>query len=377
MEQVPPYSKEIQENRMLVPAEWAGPSQKIPQKWSQMHWINDLPGKCYCYLWAGMPSHDSTYNLPRGYDFYVISYHIDPVDYVWVEQQALKLQATLIILTEGRFYDYALPDNVICVPWLYWHRQMDLMMEWFPEKKPRDLIYKASAICNRITQSKLIIFTALMENIERSSLLVRLGTWLENRNVHNWQPTGNSLLDNLTDIFKNKYLGTEIKLDDFQNKTHNYQRFTADPWTDTYSRSAIHFTNESFHYSFMVNDKGQACTLPGPFITEKTLKCLVGGTPFVPVGQFDTYGYLSDLGFKFDYGIDLSWDNDPGNLTRLESIVRLILDLKNKSMHDIWEDAQESTKHNFDLIWSGQFYQTCEYRNQKSVDQLLKTVRSI
>jgi hypothetical protein len=109
---------------------------------------------------------------------------------------------------------------------------------------------------------------------------------------------------------------------------------------------------------------------PGPFLTEKTLKCLLSGTAFVANGQADTYSALSNLGLKFDYNFDLSWDKDIGNLSRLSSIIQLICWLKPYSAMEIFEMTKNSTEHNFDHVWSGEFYQECERHNFKSIEQI-------
>ena len=114
---------------------------------------------------------------------------------------------------------------------------------------------------------------------------------------------------------------------------------------------------------------------PGPFITEKTLKCLVGGHAFVPVGQFETLKWLTQLGFDFDYGIDLSWDADPGNLSRLEKICYLIKSLSHASVRDLQQSTRKSTQHNLNHINSREFYRNCENHNQTTIDHVLSMLQ--
>jgi len=103
---------------------------------------------------------------------------------------------------------------------------------------------------------------------------------------------------------------------------------------------------------------------PGPFVTEKTWKCLLSRTAFVPVGQVHTYEWFRQLGLKFDYGeLDLEFDNDAGNLTRLEKIVGLIESLRYWSAQDLYEMTLESTRHNHELVTSTRFWDICEQSN--------------
>jgi len=78
------------------------------------------------------------------------------------------------------------------------------------------------------------------------------------------------------------------------------------------------------------------------------------------------------LGLKFDYGeLDLEFDNDAGNLTRLEKIVELIKSLQQWSAHDLYEMTLDSTLHNRELVTSTRFWDICEASNE-SVYKILK-----
>jgi hypothetical protein len=123
-------------------------------------------------------------------------------------------------------------------------------------------------------------------------------------------------------------------------------------------------------------ENNESYVYPGPDIDEKTLKCLVAGTPFVPAAQFDIYGTLSRLGLKFDYGFDTSWDQDAGNLTRFQDICRLIDNLNQHSIEDIVDMTQESTRHNQEYIISGDFYKLCESKNSAVIDQVFLSLES-
>jgi hypothetical protein len=242
------------------------------------------------------------------------------------------------------------------------------MKNWFGVKEKTKPNYKFSAVCNRISQSKLWITTALLEHARSTSLIV-LNTWLDEKNVHGWNKTGNANLDELTEIFCKRYLGQRLSIDDFDNATQNKQCITGNPWQALYQDCVINFTNESFHYSKMIKNN-QEYICPGPFITEKTLKCLLGATAFVPVGQFQTYQTLTNLGLCFDYGFDTSWDLDSGNITRFESIVNLINWLNQHSIDELVSMTVNSNSFNQNHIISGQFFQNCENVNSQSIEKI-------
>lgn len=350
---------------MLVPMPWTGTPDRC--YFEHVSWMKQLPNSAFLALWLRWP----TFDLPPDRSVYVVSFHLEPVDTDWLDRQAARIPAPIIVLHDGQYYDWPHADNIIPMTYIYWHQQLDTMIQWFGAIKEikRSKTHLASAYCSRITQSKLLTFTALAEYVGMDRCMLTLSDWLEEKNVHYRQPCGNKTLDDLSDIFWDKYFGKIFQQDDYTQEK-NHQSFTSNFHTPVYQDCALHFTNESYHYSFMGEH-----TKPGPFFTEKTLKCLAAGQPFIPVGQFDTYGSLERLGFRFDYGFDTSWDADPGNLSRLESIIGLIKTLKNKTIQDIVLDSADSCQHNLDHVLSGNFAKICQDRNDQSIQKVLSIVQ--
>ena len=352
---------------MLVPMPWQGPAKNVP--WPYLNWLADLKGRNWCALWQRWPGSACVpTNLPLGYDNYIVSFHLEPIDLDWCKQQSEMVQAPIIVLSDADPESFNTLGNVHLFQFMHWHRQVDLVQSWHglctPKHRPQ---FHASAFCNRITQSKLIIFAALVKHIGLDRCMLQLGNLLDDKNVHFGSSTGCEDLDTLTDYFFANWSGKTLSIDQFDTHRDNYQQFTSNPWANYLQDAAVHFTNESYHYSQMYDQ-----IYPGPFITEKTIRCLVGGRAFVPVGQYRTYRRLRELGLEFNYGFDLSWDEDPGNLTRLSSIVRLIQHIATLSVEEISADSEASNLHNFDAIWSGKFYRNCEQHNHKTIAEIFQ-----
>lgn len=337
---------------MLVPEPWQGTAQSIP--FQDMQWLADMHDRTYLALWQRWPEHD----LPLGWHRYVVSFHLEMIDLDWIQRQAERVQAPILLLSDLDHNDYQFHPGIEYHQYYYWHRQLDQIMQWFPAPCARHITHKFSAFCNRITQSKLWVFTALAEYAGQEHCQLKLDTWLEEKNVHHREPCGHAELDYLSHVFYTKYLGQKYLIDDFDNARHNVQSHTANPWHPAYQSVAFNFTNESWHYSRM-HDK----VLPGPFLTEKTLKCLAGGTPFISVAQAGVYRALAHLGLEFDYGLDLSWDDDTGNISRMAAVVGLIKSMSECSAEELWARAKHSSEHNHDMIWSGEFSRRCEEHN--------------
>ena len=357
---------------MLVPEPWEGNAIDVP--FVDFAWIKDIPGKVYVRLFQKFPSDTDNPNhlpFPEGYDAYLVSFYLESIDLNFIKKCAETISAPIFVLSDATVTDYQVPDNIKFITYYYWHHQLELAMQWFPRQPIKKTVtHKASAICNRITQSKMLITTALLEEFDSNELMVKLGTWMEEKNVHFRQPTGNKLLDDVADVFWKKYFGKILEIDKFDNGTQNYQQHTINPWIPALQNVALHFTNETIAYSYMQPAGEKSYVYPGPFLTEKTLKCLPAGTAFIAVGQSDTYTALSNLGLKFDYNFDLSWDKESRNLSRLSSIIQLIRWLKPYSAMDVFEMTRPSTEHNFDHVWSGDFYQACELFNSRSIEQI-------
>jgi hypothetical protein len=351
---------------MLVPMPWAGAPSQCPHE--EVEWVKQLPDTVYLDLWLRWPTHD----LPLGYNAYVLSFHLEAVDTDWIDRQCQRIDAPIVVLHDGSYYDWPHANNVHPKCYYYYHNQVEKIHNWYGKTFEINLNpqYMVSAYCSRITQSKLIVFTALAEYLDQTQTRLTLSDWLEPKNVHHYESTGNHTLDHLTEIFWGKYFGKIIQHDDY-DQSLNYQSLTSNYLIPEYRNTALHFTNESYHYSLT-----NTHIRPGPFITEKTLKCLVAGQPFVPVGQFDTYGHLSKLGFQFDYGFNISWDQDPGNLTRLESIIKLIKELSNWSILDIVNDTKESSQQNLEHVNSGNFAKTCQTNNNSTIDFVINLLKS-
>ena len=346
---------------MFCPKTWCGEPKNFTHH-DLYPWVKKLPvnKNIFCLFWANW---HNKIDLPNGYDYYIVSYQIENVDLEWLTQQQEKCNGQFIVLHPGYSYDCQL-NNTTFITYTWLHQDLDKMISWWGVNPiPTNKKYKFSAICNRISQSKIWVTTKLLETSREDSLII-LNSWLELKNVHNWQPTGNTNLDKLTDVYRTKYQTLELK-DDFDQKKDNNQRRNSNPYQPVYQDSALHFVNGSFHYSQMTD-----YIWPGPDIDEKTLKCLLGGVAFIPCAQFETYKFLQDLGLEFDYDFDTSWDQDPGNLTRFDRICQLIDDLAQYSPTALLAKTQESTEFNRNFILDKKFHRNCEQINQQSLDQL-------
>lgn len=345
---------------MFEPAHWIGPIKDF-QYFNDYPWLEKYKNRNYC---IGISAHwDYFGDLPLGYDAYIFIHHVELCDTNWLEAQQKRVDAPIYVLLSGSHYDTSIP-GVTFISYTHWHIDLNKLIEWWGVRKtPQTKKYKFSAVCNRVTQSKVWVTTKILELAFNDSLVINNPKWIEDVNVHGWQHTGVEYLDNLTDIYLEKYIN--LYLTDSFDKDKNFQRYNSNPWQPMYEDAAIHFTNGSTHYSLM-----NGHIYPGPHIDEKTFKCLIAGIPFIPTAQFDIYGQLSKFGLEFEYHFDTSWDQDPGNMSRFVSICKLIEELNEYSADDLYRLNRAVAEYNQAYIIGGQFEYKCEEHNQQAIAQL-------
>jgi hypothetical protein len=306
-------------------------------------------------------------DLPPGYAAYVIKTEGPNVE--WAEQQAQLVDAPIFYCCLPK--DYGTFDhlpNVHFVPVIEWHYQFEIMSQVYGATVNKTINHKVSALCHRGTQSKIVVLSALAQHIGLEQCLVSLHN-IRDDEVHHWQPTKNHIIDQHTQYFIENFLDKTIKIDQFSNKdltqVHDFHH-------PAYENSAININNESFHYSYMHTTDQKERINPGPFITEKTLKCLLAETAFINNGQFDVYATLTSLGFEFDYGLDLNYDSDSGNLSRLAGVLELIKSLSQYSSEELYLRTRHSCLHNKEHIMSGKFYKLAQAVNDQATETILE-----
>jgi len=317
-------------------------------------------------FWASVNWQDcGQKNLPKGYSGYVVKTEGPNVE--WIEKQAHLVDAPIFICQ--LYKDYGTFDhlpNVHFIPTIEWHYQFDQMQKVYDAKVEKNPQYKFSALCHRATQSKILVLTTLAQYIGLEQCLVSLHN-VQEKGVHYWQKTNNPVVDQCMQYFLENFKDKNILIDDFNNnnklQVYNFHH-------SAYTDAAINITNESFHYSYMIINNKEV-TLPGPFITEKTLKCIMSETAFINNAQFDTYVTLMSLGFKFDYGFNLEYDNDSGNISRMIAMLDLVKTLCKINTQDLYEQTRDSCVHNKEYVMSGDFYRTSEAINQRGIETIL------
>ena len=313
------------------------------------------------------------FDLPESYTKYFLSFHTEYLHLEWVIEQAKKVYPKKIILAT----DYEIipsdywPNNITTIQWITVHKQIDLLLHITSTVdgiiKPK---YKISSLSFRVSQYKKFITAYLLKHFAKNDMILTYHNNLGKIEDHHGYPPEFSFLDGLDIDHLTKTL---INFDD--NFSGSVGPVGNGNWiNDAYRDALINLTNESFHYSGTIfNNKPDYW--PGPYITEKTFKPLLAGRPLLAVGQYQTYEYLTRLGFDVNFGFDRSYDQDPGDLTRIGKIFKLLDAINQTTIDKLFDSSVEAVKFNLEWIQSGNFYQHCQDINNKN-QNFLKNLAS-
>lgn len=314
-------------------------------------------------------------DLPPGHRGYIVK--VEGHDLDWLLRQSKLVDAPIFVLNgcvnPGDFFDPA--TSVHWLPWIDWHYHLQAMLQNFSPVVIKRLTKKISSLV-RISKLNKMIALAAVKKYHSHDSIVSLNENLYWRTHLNHSRTGHSDFDALlkeVDTYANecKYIddistylanntSLHVKLNDFHHPA--------------YQCCAINVTNESFYNSDGWKANERSFTYPGPFLTEKTLKCLLGETAFIANGQFQTYSTLRSLGFEFEYGLNLSYDNIKPDLDRLIAMFRLIQSLESLDIMEIFENTRNSCLHNKEHVLSGKFYAISEKINQETVQYIYSNI---
>jgi len=301
------------------------------------------------------------FELPKNYQKYFLSFHTECLNLIWVIQQAIKVYPRTIIFVTDYKTDLSdwpsAPENIINVDWITIHKQLNLLQKTFgivnQVQIPR---YKISSLSYRITQYKRFITAYLLENFDKNDMILTYHNVLNKPEDLHSHPADIKCLEKLNFDFGKTIINFDDKF--FGNLPVNNGNWKNAAYTD----ALINLTNESFHYS-KTTVQNKQCVWPGPYLTEKTFKPLLSGRPFLAIGQYNTYNWLQQLGLKIDFGFDITYDNDSGDLTRIEKIFEVLDFINQNSIEYLFESSLDSVEYNLQYISTGQLYDTCQKIN--------------
>jgi hypothetical protein len=337
------------------------PQESIQWFLKKYYNVNDMPVDVFYALNLQWPN----FELPSDYKKYFCSFHTEYVDIDWLINQAQKIYPSpfLCILDYDVDSSELFPDNLKFIKQLTLHKQIKLAADVYGIRHINDFAYpefKLSSLSWRITQYKKFITAYLKQNFDHTQMILSYHSIVgKEDDLHNNFP-----FDYLTKLDLNigKFLNNCI---DETSIINSSPVENANWHVPAFQNALFNLTNESFHYSMTIK-ADKPFVYPGPYLTDKTIKPLIAGRPIIPVGQAKTIEFLKELGFNFNYGLDLSFDNDTGDLSRIKGIFDTIDRIQLTPLKELYEMTENSVNLNLSAIATGIVYDIGESVNKKS-----------
>lgn len=309
------------------------------------------------------------FELPANYQRYFISFHTEYMDIPWILEQARRVYPAPILLVTD--YDIeknpVWTENITVIKYITLHKQLDRAIKDIGMateiKTPK---YKISSLSYRITQYKKFVTAYLLQHFDHNNMILTYHNSIGKLDDHHGYPDGYPYLDQLGLASLAKTL---INFEDDTESINISPVLNASWQIAPFLDGWINLTNESWHYSRTILDD-QNFYYPGPYLTEKTFKPLLAGRPFLAVGQCNTYKTLKDLGLSVDFGFDISYDTDSGDLTRIKGIFSAIDYIQNTNLDQLFQSGIDAVRYNLNYIKNNDLFVHCEDLNTESVKKI-------
>jgi hypothetical protein len=317
-------------------------------------------------IFLGINLYWPKFDLPANYQRYFVSFHTEYMDVHWIVEQARRVYpAPILLVTDYDIENHPIwPDNIIACRYITLHKQLaqainDIGMAT-EIKTPK---YKISSLAYRITQYKKFVTAYLLQHFNHSDMILTYHNSLGKLEDHHGYPDGYPYLDQLDLASLTKTL---INFEDDTESINISPVLNASWQIAPYQDAWVNLTNESWHYSKTIFNNHNFY-YPGPYLTEKTFKPLLAGRPFLAVGQCNTYKTLKELGLSVDFGFDINYDTDSGDLTRIKDIFSTIDYIQNTNLDHLFQSGIDAVRHNLNYIRNNNLFVHCEDLNTESV----------
>lgn len=337
-------------------------------------WLHQLVrGKTWFGLNYDWPSNFPTSPLaiPEGYDTYVISWHLEPWDFDWIENFCtIHRNQQLIIIGE---FDYQSPyDNCKAIKYHCWDLFVPYVLFTFGKSHNfnNKKLYRLSSLVNKPNFTKTLVSSLLHKHYNQNKNL--LMSWNVNVRGENCQSMnflnqieGRPKLNDLAQYYYSVMKNNTIIIDQFEDNPNLHCNFDHCAYNDC----LINLTNETFVQSLKHQQK-----FPGPYLSEKSWKPLLAGTALLPAGQENTYQYLEKFGFKFNYPWCFDFDKTSGDLDRIEKLTDVIdWIMSTDQILNYEQEILENNFFNYEHIRSNEFLTIIKQINQKSLQNFFAT----
>ena len=328
-----------------------------------------------CYFAINFTLNVKSVDILKKFSRVILSYHFQTFDlYNLLElfsdhpnQKFLFLLDQNVDIPEYKTLSDIFP-NVTVLPWITWHSQLQTAIKWHgiaDKSAPRSK--KLSLLSGRKDIHKLIVTAFVLQKFHPEEYLCSF----HNSITHDayWEKDGFYVPENLKYLLDNMIKhDTKIILDPILDKKLRIPSIT--DWKyPAFTDCMVNLPLES-QFNDVTQYQDHQLRIPGPMFTEKTWKPLLAGQSFLPIGQFHSCQSLQKFGLKFDIGLDLEFDNEIGEFSRLEKIIWILDSIKKMDHDELSHKSKINAEYNLETIKSGNFFKNCENHNQKILSSI-------
>jgi hypothetical protein len=270
-----------------------------------------------------------------------------------------------------------LRSNVHILKYHCWHLVLPTMLSyWNTGNQFRDIrMHLISCLCGKPNFFRSLIFAFISKYLKNDHRL--LVSW---NTIQASQCPSLGILDiklhieRLEDLrqtyFDQNLLNTRAMLDSDKNlkDLSNWDRWNFDwPGADAW----INVTNETYCRS---DYRGwNIPSTPGPYLSEKTWKALITGLAILPNGMPGTYIRLESMGFRMDWPWPMGFDQELGDLDRLNKVIDVIEWILSQNEQDLISNIKSNCEFNFHHVRSRDFQKHIVSSNHANLDKFLQT----
>lgn len=246
------------------------------------------------------------------------------------------------------------------------------LINFFPKTNTTDLAQRVNlhSILTRRLELHRILFTAFLLTSHRKvfySMVKLPGAEYSNPKA-DWMTkfSPDEFLQSINNKFDYKCSNTVAnKIKELLTETRIVDGNQWDTSNDAYQNTIVHWINETI---FMTEGLS-----PTAYITEKTIKPIVSRTPFVVLGQINTYQRLKRLGFRiYDNVFDIDFDQGIES-NRIEKIHKLMVQLDQATIDSKLDKLQADANWNYEYFYKG-FAEHCKSLNSIAINEIIEYI---
>lgn len=363
--------------------------------WRQHYgWLNKIdPSKVGICL-------DSAFNYNQIADHFRVvvcsSFEIDPRLNELITLSKRYPEKLFVWLCDSDLYDCVLPSNIVHIRYRHLHLKIKSFKENYHRPitpiKNKKITHKFSSLSFWPRQSRAFV-TALLSTYAKSQSII---SWhgFQDHQIDIDYANSNGItrsvdykfFSDLIDSLKTSpqfselnwdILDSILKIDDYELHQNFVEYNISDIDNPAYQNCWSNFNNETNSFGDYY-DGVRIRNNPGPYLTEKTIKCLVSGCVLLNSGQPKIYSFLDQqYGIQCRYSFSMDYDNIFADFDRLHALMTLVKDLSDESLSTLIDRNIDACADIQNTILSDEWQELVKSTNCLLDQEVLRAIETV